>query len=95
MTVKESAWSRRLLHFFLASFGFILLRFALIPSRYQTEFIVIYATIVGASAASIIIDSLHWRHFFVLLGLLWGLMLAGHNDATGPRRLSGVARSPS
>jgi O-antigen/teichoic acid export membrane protein len=33
MTGKDSAWSHRLLQFFAASFGFILLRFAFVPVR--------------------------------------------------------------
>ena len=32
--------------------------------------------IVGAAAESVIIDSDHWRHYFLLLGVLWGLMAA-------------------
>ena len=58
--------------------------FALKPSPYQTDFAIIYATVVGISAESFIIDSLHWRHYFVLLGLMWGLMLYGQRN--GVRR---------
>ena len=31
---------------------------------------------VGVAAESVIIDSDHWRHYFLLLGVMWGLMAA-------------------
>jgi len=50
------------------------LRAALTPSPWQTGTIVIYAGYVGVAAESVIIDTDHWRHTFLLLGLLWGLI---------------------
>ena len=29
---------------------------------------------VGTAAESVLIDSDHWRHYFLLLGVIWGLM---------------------
>jgi hypothetical protein len=37
---------------------------------------VAYATFIGLFAESIIIDSNHWRHMYLLMGMIWGLMLA-------------------
>lgn len=47
-------------------------RQTLIPS----DFLPVYATIIGTVLESFIIDSIHWRHFYVLFGVLWGIMLA-------------------
>jgi hypothetical protein len=29
-------------------------------------------------AEGFIIDTDHWRHFFLILGIIWGLAAAGH-----------------
>ena len=34
------------------------------------------ALFMGAAVESFIIDSDHWRHYFLILGVLWGLMAA-------------------
>jgi hypothetical protein len=44
-----------------------------IRSPWQTYVIVTYATFVGEIAEGFIIDTDHWRHFFLLLGMVWGL----------------------
>ncbi len=50
--------------------------------RHQQLFIVAYASFVGAVAESLVIDSLHWRHFFLLMGILWGLLLRTDREAS-------------
>ena len=44
------------------------------PSPFQGHAIVLYASLAGTVAEGLIIDTLHWRHLFLLLGLLWGLI---------------------
>lgn len=54
-------------------------------------FLAAYAAIPGVLLNSFVIDSLHWRHFFLLLGLVWGSILAA--EAFGrPRVQSGARR---
>ena len=54
---------------------------------FRDSAIVVLASLVGIAAESIIIDTLHWRHFFVLLGMMSGLtILARHHRQ--PYRLS-------
>jgi hypothetical protein len=36
----------------------------------------VYAAYVGVLVESVIIDIDHWRHYFLILGVLWGLMAA-------------------
>lgn len=50
-------------------------RYALTGPR-RGVFLVAYATFIGLFAESIIIDSNHWRHMYLLMGMIWGLMLA-------------------
>jgi hypothetical protein len=54
-------------------FGF---RFAMRASDTRTIFLVVYATFVATAFEGAIIDSDHWRHFYLMMGLLWGMMAA-------------------
>ena len=54
--------------------------FAITPGPLQRDFAVVYASTLGIIAESVIIDTLHWRHYFVLLGMLWGMMLAAPDN---------------
>ena len=56
-----------------------------IPSPWQYYLITAYAVLVGEAAEGMIVDTDHWRHFFLMLGLIWGLSTASINHR---RRLS-------
>ncbi|ALK09080.1 O-antigen ligase family protein [Blastochloris viridis] len=45
-------------------------------SPWQIAYIAIYSTFVGNVALGFVIDSDHWRMFWMLLGLVWGLSIA-------------------
>jgi O-antigen ligase/polysaccharide polymerase Wzy-like membrane protein len=55
------------------------LRNMLMPTPWQGYLIAAYAAFVGEAAESFIIDSDHWRHFFLIVGLVWGLSVATIN----------------
>ncbi len=44
------------------------------------DFLPVLAAIIGTVLESFIIDSIHWRHFYILLGVLWGIMLAAEKQ---------------
>ncbi|KKB09316.1 O-antigen ligase family protein [Devosia chinhatensis] len=50
------------------------------PSPYRLMAIPVTATFVIVMAESVIIDSDHWRHIYLLIGLVWGLATAIGND---------------
>jgi uncharacterized membrane protein len=50
-----------------------------VPAPWQNYLIVAYATFVGEAFEGLIVDTDHWRHFFLLLGLIWGLSVATIN----------------
>ena len=52
------------------------LRALLVPTPWQPTLIVVYSAYAGTAFESAIIDSDHWRHDFLLLGALWGLIAA-------------------
>ena len=51
-------------------------RFLFVRTPWQAGYHAIYAAYVGTVAESVIIDIDHWRHYFLILGVLWGLMAA-------------------
>jgi hypothetical protein len=64
------------------------LRYGLRQTPYQGLFLVTYASFVGVIVEGVVIDSDHWRHFYILIGLLWGMM-ANMSE----RRVHSTARS--
>ena len=72
----NAGWIGGLAYLFIVLISIILgLRHALYKTSTQGIFIVILAAFTAIAAEGIIIDTDHWRHFFVLLALLWGIML--------------------
>jgi len=55
------------------------LRAALVPAPWQPYLVGAAATFVGEACEGLIVDTDHWRHFFLLLGLVWGLTAATIN----------------
>lgn len=47
-----------------------------IPTR--PLFLIAYAALIGHLVEGVVIDTDHWRHFYVLLALVWGLIGASH-----------------
>jgi hypothetical protein len=55
------------------------IRAVAVPTAWQTYLIAAYAAFVGEACEGFIVDTDHWRHFFLLLGLIWGLTAATIN----------------
>ena len=60
------------------------LRHAFVRCATQPLFLVVYACFVAQALEGSIIDLDHWRHFYLLLALVWGLMLSA--DGADPSR---------
>lgn len=55
--------------------------------RYASISAVVFASLVGILANSFFVDTLHWRHFWMLLGMTWGLSgLLRRELAVAPHR---------
>jgi hypothetical protein len=52
------------------------LRNALAPTPWQIYAIVTFAVFVGQVGEGMVIDTDHWRHFFLVLGMIWGMAAA-------------------
>jgi hypothetical protein len=55
------------------------LQFVFVATPWQQTYTAVYAAFFGVFVESAIIDSNHWRHYFLLLGLAWGLMTASRS----------------
>lgn len=78
------------------------IRTAIVRTPWQPYLIAAFATFVGEVLEGFIIDTDHWRHFFLLLGMVWGLAAATlhqarHNLAPAPpgAGYAGVLRTQS
>jgi hypothetical protein len=69
----------------LSGFGYLTLtavtllnatRFLRADTPWRATYQVIYAAYLGIAVESAIIDIDHWRHYFLILGALWALMVA-------------------
>jgi hypothetical protein len=59
--------------FTTAIYGF---RHTFVRTPWQRTYIAIVSTLIVTQLESFIIDTDHWRHYFMLLGLTWGLAVA-------------------
>ena len=50
-----------------------------VRTPWQPYLICAFATFVGEVLEGFVIDTDHWRHFFLLLGMIWGLAAATFN----------------
>ncbi|MEZ5843186.1 MAG: hypothetical protein R3D27_05560 [Hyphomicrobiaceae bacterium] len=63
----------------------------------QGHFAVVYACLAAVALEGLIIDTDHWRHFYLLMGVVWGLMAAAQparvlTTSTIPHRRRRAAR---
>jgi hypothetical protein len=70
----------------LLSTVFIGFRTVFVRTPWQPYMITALGAFIGEMAEGFVIDSDHWRHFFLLLGMVWGLAAATFKHVRGVRR---------
>ena len=60
------------------------LRFAFVRTPWQPTYQAVYVAYIGLAVESLIIDSDHWRHYFLIVGVLWGLMAVTRDYRRAP-----------
>ncbi len=60
------------------------------PPALQPELFIVFACLSGALVQSLFIDSTHWRHLWLLLGMAWGLIAACRRPAADATFMSKV-----
>jgi hypothetical protein len=53
------------------------LRHVFARTPWQPTYIAVYAAFLGEVGESYIIDVQHWRHYYLIMGMVWGLVVAG------------------
>ena len=66
-------------------------RHLFLRTPWQATYIAVYCAFIGTVAESVIIDSDHWRHYFLLLGVIWGLMAVSRSARRVPAPASALA----
>ena len=66
-------------------FGF---RMVFVRTPWQQTAIVVFAGYFGVATESFIIDTDHWRHTFLLMGLMWGLIAATERTKAHAKELA-------
>ncbi len=61
------------LSFTTAIMGF---RYVFVRTPWQRAYIAFFAAFLGSFVESFVIDTDHWRHYFLLLGTMWGMFAA-------------------
>jgi O-antigen ligase len=73
-------------------------RFALRSSKSAPLFLIVFSALAGNICEGVLIDSDHWRHFYLLMALQWGLMFANPRKERTARairdRRPALLRSP-
>jgi O-Antigen ligase len=54
-------------------------RYVLVRTSWQPYLVASYAAFLGMAIEGFVIDTDHWRHFYLVLGLVWGLSAATRN----------------
>jgi hypothetical protein len=62
------------------------LRSALIATPWQIPAICAFGAFVGEVGEGMVIDTDHWRHFFLILGMVWGFAAATRRYKRAPQR---------
>ena len=70
------------------------LRTVLVRTPWQPYLISAFAAFVGEVLEGFVIDTDHWRHFFLLLGMIWGLAAATLKRTRQPRCRMPAGRLP-
>ena len=61
-------------------------RHIFVPVPWQRAYLAIFAAFVGTVGESFIIDTDHWRHFWMMLGAMWGMFAAAQRYKASSER---------
>ena len=70
-------------------------RHALKRGATRPLFLIVYASFVANALEGVIIDTDHWRHFYLLMAIIWGLMFASDGKSRPPCRAFVISDAPT
>src|SRR3984893_13863471 len=69
-------------------------RHVFVPVPWQSAYIALFAAFLGTVGESFIVDTDHWRHFWMMLGAMWGMFAAAQPyRATADHALTAPAQA--
>jgi hypothetical protein len=57
-------------------------RYVFVPVPWQRTYLAIFSAFLGTVGESFVIDTDHWRHFWMMLGAMWGMFAAAQHYRT-------------
>jgi hypothetical protein len=57
-------------------------RHVFVPVPWQRTYLAIFSAFLGTVGESFVIDTDHWRHFWMMLGAMWGMFAAAQRHRT-------------
>ena len=61
-------------------------RYIFVRVPWQRAYLAIFSAFLGTVGESFIIDTDHWRHFWMMLGVMWGMYVAAERYKAGADR---------
>jgi hypothetical protein len=68
------------------------MRFVFVKTPWRRAYIALYASFLALTGESYVIDVEHWRHYFLLIGVLWGLIIAAATAGREAEQASPAAK---
>ena len=69
---------------------FLGFRYLFVRVPWQRTYIAVFSAFLGTVGESFIIDTDHWRHFFLMLGTMWGMIAAARTYQVETGRSAGI-----
>ncbi|EAQ34802.1 hypothetical protein NB311A_19567 [Nitrobacter sp. Nb-311A] len=63
-------------------------RYIFVRVPWQRTYLAIFTAFLGTVGESFVIDTDHWRHFWLMLGMMWGMFAATHQYMADARHTS-------
>lgn len=70
-------------------------RYIFVRVPWQRTYLAIFAAFLGTVGESFIIDTDHWRHFWLMLGTMWGMFAAAHQYMADARSTGAAIEPPA
>ncbi|HEU4806234.1 MAG TPA: O-antigen ligase family protein [Nitrobacter sp.] len=61
-------------------------RYIFVRVPWQRTYLAIFTAFLGTVGESFVIDTDHWRHFWLMLGMMWGMFAASHQYMANARQ---------
>lgn len=75
--------------------AFIGLRYIFVRTPWQRPYLAVLCAYLGTVGEAFIIDTDHWRHFWMMLGLMWGMFVANQRYLATARSAAVATYAPA